>query len=374
MLSALFAGSQYPTYLVFVAVFVAGLLTAVLMPAFIRVMRKDGIGQQVRADGPQTHLVKQGTPTMGGVIMLVGLLLTTVLLARWTPDLILCICATVGTGLLGLLDDVESVSHGRSLGLTPSQKMAGLIVISVAFCLLAVNWVGIAPTITFPGGLTVDLGVLAMQIGPVSVPWLYVFFVFLMLAGLSNAVNLTDGLDGLAGGTVMVVMLAMAMVAFSYDEINLAVFAGAAAGACVGFLWHNCYPASIFMGDTGSLALGAAFAALAILTKTEVTSLVMGGLFICEALSVMMQVISFKTTGKRIFLMAPLHHHFEKKGWSETKVVIRFLDRERHVRCRGLCAVLPASIARCARIGRWYVGAAVPWAASAVLQGGNGHV
>ena len=324
MLSALFAGSQYPTYLVFVAVFVAGLLTAVLMPAFIRVMRKDGIGQQVRADGPQTHLVKQGTPTMGGVIMLVGLLLTTVLLARWTPDLILCVCATVGTGLLGLLDDVESVSHGRSLGLTPSQKMAGLIVISVAFCLLAVNWVGIAPTITFPGGLTVDLGVLSMQIGPVSVPWLYVFFVFLMLAGLSNAVNLTDGLDGLAGGTVMVVMLAMAMVAFSYDEINLAVFAGAAAGACVGFLWHNCYPASIFMGDTGSLALGAAFAALAILTKTEVTSLVMGGLFICEALSVMMQVISFKSTGKRIFLMAPLHHHFEKKGWSETKVVIRF--------------------------------------------------
>ena len=324
MLSALFAGSQYPTYLVFVAVFVAGLLTAVLMPAFIRVMRKDGIGQQVRADGPQTHLVKQGTPTMGGVIMLVGLLLTTVLLARWTPDLILCVCATVGTGLLGLLDDVESVSHGRSLGLTPSQKMAGLIVISVAFCLLAVNWVGIAPTITFPGGFTVDLGVLATQVGPVSVPWFYVFFVFLMLAGLSNAVNLTDGLDGLAGGTVMVVMLAMAMVAFSYDEINLAVFAGAAAGACVGFLWHNCYPASIFMGDTGSLALGAAFAALAILTKTEVTSLVMGGLFICEALSVMMQVISFKSTGKRIFLMAPLHHHFEKKGWSETKVVIRF--------------------------------------------------
>ena len=324
MLSALFAGSQYPTYLVFVAVFVAGLITAALMPAFIRVMRKDGIGQQVRADGPQTHLVKQGTPTMGGVIMLVGVLLTTVLLARWTPDLILCVCATIGTGLLGLLDDVESVSHGRSLGLTPSQKMAGLIVISVAFCLLAVNWVGIAPTVTFPGGLTVDLGVLSTQMGPVSVPWLYVFFVFLLLAGLSNAVNLTDGLDGLAGGTVMVVMLAMAMVAYSYDEINLAVFAGACAGACVGFLWHNCYPASIFMGDTGSLALGAGFAALAVLTKTEVTSLVMGGLFICEALSVMLQVISFKTTGKRVFLMAPLHHHFEKKGWSETKVVIRF--------------------------------------------------
>lgn len=324
MLSSLFAGSQYPTYLVFVAVFVAGLITAAIMPAFIRVMRKDGIGQQVRADGPQTHLVKQGTPTMGGVIMLVGIMLTVLLLARWTPDLILCVVATLATGLLGLLDDIESVSHGRSLGLTPSQKMAGLIVISVAFCLFAVNWVGIAPTVTFPGGLVIDLGVLTSTIAGVQVPWLYVLFVFLLLAGLSNAVNLTDGLDGLAGGTVMVVMLAMAMVAFSYDEINLAVFAGACAGACVGFLWHNCYPASIFMGDTGSLALGAGFAALAVLTKTEVTSLVMGGLFICEALSVMLQVISFKTTGKRIFLMAPLHHHFEKKGWSETKVVIRF--------------------------------------------------
>ena len=324
MLSSLFAGSQYPTYLVFVAVFVAGLITAAIMPAFIRVMRKDGIGQQVRADGPQTHLVKQGTPTMGGVIMLVGIMLTVLLLARWTPDLILCVVATIATGLLGLLDDIESVSHGRSLGLTPSQKMAGLIVISVAFCLFAVNWVGIAPTVTFPGGLVIDLGVLTSTIAGVQVPWLYVLFVFLLLAGLSNAVNLTDGLDGLAGGTVMVVMLAMAMVAFSDDEINLAVFAGACAGACVGFLWHNCYPASIFMGDTGSLALGAGFAALAVLTKTEVTSLVMGGLFICEALSVMLQVISFKTTGKRIFLMAPLHHHFEKKGWSETKVVIRF--------------------------------------------------
>ena len=324
MLTQLLIGTQYPTYTVFVALFVAGLITALLMPAFIKIMRKDGIGQQVRADGPQTHLVKQGTPTMGGVIILVGLLVTCLLFARWTSDLILCVAATIATGLLGLLDDIESVSHGRSLGLTPSQKMAGLIVISVAFCLLAVNWVGVSPAIRFPGGLHIDLGVLTTTIAGVRVPWLYLVFVFLLLAGLSNAVNLTDGLDGLAGGTVMGVMAVMAMVAFSYDEINLAVFAAACAGACVGFLWFNCYPASIFMGDTGSLALGAGFAALAVLTKTEVTSLVMGGLFIVEALSVMMQVVSFHYTGKRIFLMAPLHHHFEKKGWSETKVVIRF--------------------------------------------------
>ena len=324
MLTGLLIGSQYPTYQVFVALFVAGLITACAMPAFIRLMRKDGIGQQVRADGPQTHLVKQGTPTMGGVVILGGVLLTLLLFARWTPDLILCVLATFATGLLGLLDDVESVSHGRSLGLTPSQKMAGLIAISVAFCLVAVNWVGVSAAIRFPGGFTVDLGVLTTDVGGVRIPWLYLLFVFLLLAGLSNAVNLTDGLDGLAGGTVMVVMAGMSMVAFSYDEINLAVFAAACAGACVGFLWHNCYPASIFMGDTGSLALGAGFAALAVLTKTEVTSLVMGGLFILEALSVMLQVISFRKTGKRIFLMAPLHHHYEKKGWSETKVVIRF--------------------------------------------------
>jgi len=189
--------------------------------------------------------------------------------------------ATVATGSLGLLDDIESVAHKRSLGLTPTQKMAGLIVISVAFCLCAVNLCGISAEVRFPGGLAIDLGVLTTTLDfggtIVSIPWLYVLFVFLLMAGLSNAVNLTDGLDGLAGGCVMVVMLVMAMVAFNYDELNLAVFAGSIAGACVGFLWYNSYPASIFMGDTGSLALGAALAALAVLTKTEVTSLVMGG-------------------------------------------------------------------------------------------------
>lgn len=324
MLTDILIGSSYPTYQVFVALFTAALLSAFLMPFFINFMRKDGIGQQVRADGPQTHLVKQGTPTMGGVIILLSMVLTCIMFAHWTNDLILCMLVTLTTGLLGLLDDIESVSHGRSLGLTPSQKMVGLIAISVLFCLAAVNWIGISPAIAFPGGFSIDLGIFTTTIGPVQIPWLYLIFVFLLLAGLSNAVNLTDGLDGLAGGTVMVVMLVMSMVAFNYDEINLAVFAAACGGACVGFLWHNCYPASIFMGDTGSLALGAGFAALAVLTKTEVTSLVMGGLFICEALSVMLQVISFKKTGKRVFLMAPLHHHFEKKGWSETKVVIRF--------------------------------------------------
>ena len=319
---------SYPTYQVFIAMAFAAVIVLVLMPVFIRFMRREGVGQQIRADGPQRHLVKQGTPTMGGVVILVARLATCVLMAKWTGDLILAVVATFATGSLGLLDDIESVAHKRSLGLTPSQKMAGLITISVAFCLFAVNMCGIAPVLRFPGGFALDLGVLTttVELGgtAVAIPWLYLVFVFLLMAGLSNAVNLTDGLDGLAGGTVLVVMLALAAVAFRYDEINLAIFAASAAGALVGFLWFNCYTATIFMGDTGSLALGAAFAALAVLTKTEVTSLIMGGLFIAEALSVIIQVVSFKSTGKRVFLMAPLHHHFEKLGWSETKVVIRF--------------------------------------------------
>ena len=297
MLTNLLIGTKYPTYQVFVAIFVAGLITALLMPAFIRVMRKDGIGQQVRADGPQTHLVKQGTPTMGGVIMLAGALVTCALFARWTPDLILCVAATIATGMLGLLDDIESVSHGRSLGLTPSQKMTGLIVISVAFCLLAVNWVGVPPTLAFPGDFTIDLGVLSTTIGGVQVPWLYLAFVFLLLAGLSNAVNLTDGLDGLSSGTVMVVMLAMAMVAYGYDEINLSVFAGACAGACVGRERDH---AGCELQDHGQahLSYGAA--------------------------------------------PPPLR----EEGLERDEGGHSLLDRERHVRGGWLCAVLPASLAR----------------------------
>ena len=328
MIGMLIGNPAYPTYQVFVAIFIAAVLTAVIMPFFIRFMKNGGIGQQIRADGPQRHLVKQGTPTMGGAVMLVCVTLTCLIMVPFTPDLICALLAMLATGMLGLLDDIESVAHKRSLGLTPAQKMIGLVVISVTFCLATVNWVKISPAVRFPGGFMIDLGVLTTTIGTgpnaFHIPWLYMLFVFLLMAGLSNAVNLTDGLDGLAGGTVMMAMLGMGMVAFQYGELPLAVFAAAIAGACVGFLWHNCFPASIFMGDTGSLALGAAFAACAVITKTEVTSLVMGGLFVVEALSVIIQVVVFKKTGKRVFLMAPIHHHFEKHGWSENKVVIRF--------------------------------------------------
>ena len=309
--------------------FIIGFLASSLIGVFlVPYLRRIKAGQSIREDGPKWHMSKTGTPTMGGLIILLSVLVTCAILADWTPQLILAVVATMLTGALGLLDDIESVAHARSLGLTPSQKMAGLIAISVGFCLYAVNVCHIAPTISFPGGFSIDLGVLTTEI-PIGVhllkiPWLYLIFVFLLMAGLSNAVNLTDGLDGLAGGCSMVVMLVMAMVAFRFGQLGLAIFAAAFGGACLGFLWYNCYPATIFMGDTGSLALGAAFAALAVLTKTEVTSLVMGGLFITEALSVIIQVASFKSTGKRVFRMSPIHHHFELGGWSEWKVVFVF--------------------------------------------------
>lgn len=320
--------AAYPTYQAFISLAVAAVIAAVIMPLWIRVMRIEHFGQQVRADGPEQHLIKQGTPTMGGVVILVALAITCLVMGRLTAELALVLIATLATGVLGLIDDLTSVTHGRSLGLTPHAKMIGLTLICVLFCLLSINWCGVEPVVRFPGGLSVDLGVLTTTVDiagePFHIPWLYMIFTWLLIVGLSNAVNLTDGLDGLAGGTSMIAMLVMAAVCFICNDSNLTIFCAACAGACLGFLWFNCYPASIFMGDTGSLALGAAIACVAVMTNTEVVSLIVGGLFIIETLSVMIQVVSFKLTGKRVFLMAPIHHHFEKKGWAETKVVIRF--------------------------------------------------
>lgn len=321
--------AAYPTFQIFLSIIVAMVITMAMLPLWIRFLKHREIGQQVRADGPQGHLVKQGTPTMGGVIMLVAILITMVLIGKPDPATVLAVGATMLTGFLGLVDDMSKVVKERSLGLTPKAKLLGQAVISVFFCLFAVNWADISPIVSFPfTDATLDLGILSTQINvfrhAVAIPWLYILFIFLLMAGLSNAVNLTDGLDGLAGGTVLITMVIMAAIGFTHGNVDLAILAGACAGSCIGFLWFNCYPADIFMGDTGSLALGTAFAAIAVLTKTEVFSLIIGGLFVFEALSVLIQVVHFKLTGRRIFLMAPIHHHFEKKGWSETKVVIRF--------------------------------------------------
>ncbi len=319
---------SYPTYQAFLSLFIGALVCMALMPLWIRLLKVEGIGQQVRADGPKRHLVKQGTPTMGGVVILVAVTLTCLLMGKLTTELLLVLLATLATGALGLIDDLTSVTHGRSLGLTPAAKMVGLTAICVIFTLLAVNWCDVPAEVRFPGGFTVDLAVLSTELSiggePFTIPWLYLLFTWLLIVGLSNAVNLTDGLDGLAGGTSMISLLVMAAMAYMHHDLNLSIFCMSSAGACIGFLWFNFYPASIFMGDTGSLALGAALACTAVMINTEIVSLVIGGLFIVETLSVMIQVASFKATGKRVFLMAPLHHHFEKLGWAETKVVIRF--------------------------------------------------
>ncbi|MDD6650588.1 MAG: phospho-N-acetylmuramoyl-pentapeptide-transferase [Eggerthellales bacterium] len=315
---------QYPTFVVFVALALAVVLVMVLTPGFIKILQRRHIGQQVRADGPQSHLVKQGTPTMGGVVMLVALVIVVLLVGDLSPEMLLLLGCTLLTGLLGLVDDASKVIKERSLGLTPKAKLIGQFTIVAVFCLCAVNICGIEPTVTIPFVYTFDLGILTTTIGGVAIPWLYLIFVELLIAGFSNAVNLTDGLDGLAGGTVMVVMLVMGAIAFSMGSLDGAIFAAAIAGTCIGFLWFNSYPADIFMGDTGSLALGAALGCLAVLTKTEALSLLIGGLFIAEAVSVILQVLHYKRTHERLFLMAPLHHHFERKGWSEVKVVIRF--------------------------------------------------
>ncbi|WP_251198333.1 phospho-N-acetylmuramoyl-pentapeptide-transferase [Anaerotardibacter muris] len=322
--------AQYPTFTVFLAVFVGAIVTMLLMPLWIKGLKKHLIGQQVRADGPESHLVKQGTPTMGGVIMLVAMAITVLLLAAPELDTIFILVAIILTGVLGFIDDASKVAKERSLGLTPKAKLIGQFLISTAFVLAVVNWLGIPPTIDIPFITTLDFGILTTTLpievpaGQFSIPWLYVIFCDILLMGLSNATNLTDGLDGLAAGTVMMAILVMAAISYRLDLLDASIVSAAIAGCCVGFLWFNAYPADIFMGDTGSLALGMALGCVAIVTKTEVISLIIGGLFVIEALSVMIQVFYFKRTRKRLFLMAPLHHHFEKKGWSEVKVVVRF--------------------------------------------------
>lgn len=319
--------AQYPTFLVFLAIVFAIVVTIVLMPVWIRFLKSSHIGQQVRADGPESHLVKQGTPTMGGVVMLIAVIVAALFVGKPTPETYALLGATVLTGVLGLIDDASKVVKERSLGLTPKAKLVGQFAIATAFCLVAVNVLGVEPTVEIPFVYTFDFGILTTVVpigGGVAIPWLYLLFVNILLVGMCNAVNLTDGLDGLASGTVMIVMIVFAAIAYRSDMLEPAIFAAALAGACIGFLWFNSHPADIFMGDTGSLALGMALGCLAVVTKTEFVSLIIGGLFVAEALSVMIQVLYYKKTKKRIFLMAPLHHHFEKKGWSETKVVVRF--------------------------------------------------
>jgi len=284
-----------------------------LYPPFIRAMQRLRWGQEIRPEGPEDHLSKKGTPTMGGAVLL-GCFIS-VLIWTWPPQppLLVLLAYTLVNGLVGFLDDFTQVAKKRSLGLKARQKLVLQLVLGAALAWYVIN---LGPV---PGDR-----VWLPCLGWVTAPALKWALALLVTVGACNAVNLTDGLDGLAGGTAALACLAYIPVCYLAGQPQLAVAAATLAGACVGFLWFNCFPARVFMGDTGALALGSALAALALLTGTEVLLVVVGGVFVVEALSVMLQVSYFKLTGgRRIFRMSPIHHHFCKLGLHEVQVTTR---------------------------------------------------
>jgi len=288
----------------------AFIIALVVGPLVIPVLKRLKFGQSIRQDGPERHYAKAGTPTMGGIIILIALLVPVMIYSGTDREIWLALFVTLGHGLIGFLDDFIKVVLKRSLGLKAKQKLLGQIIMAVALAYIATNYMGLGTDLWIPLlDVTIDLGPL------------YYLLIFLVLVGTTNAVNLTDGLDGLAAGTTTVAALTYAVIAMSFGKPNLAIFCVSLAGASLGFLKYNAHPAKIFMGDTGSLALGGALAAVAVMTKTELLLIIVGGVFVLEALSVIIQVISFKLTGKRVFRMSPIHHHFELVGWSEIKVV-----------------------------------------------------
>lgn len=292
---------------------VAFIIAVILGPLFIPFLRRLKFGQSIRAEGPQSHQKKSGTPTMGGIIFLVAAAITALKFSEHNFTLWLLLLVTLGYGLVGFTDDYIKVVKKRSLGLTARQKLFGQILIGVIFYLVLHFSGNIDHTITIP---VIDY--------ELNLGYLYLPFLVFVVIGTSNAVNLTDGLDGLAAGTTAIAFGSYAVLALWMSNMEVAIFCAAMVGALLGFLVFNVHPAKVFMGDVGSLSLGGALAAVAVLTKTEVYLVLIGGVFIVEALSVILQVFSFQTFGKRIFKMSPLHHHFELVGWSEWRVVGTF--------------------------------------------------
>jgi phospho-N-acetylmuramoyl-pentapeptide-transferase len=322
---------------IMVAAAVGLLVTLLGTPFAIRAFRLRGWGQRIREDGPHTHLEKMGTPTMGGTVILAGIvaayLLTRFLFRAATAAGLSILFATIGLGLVGFVDDYIKVSRRRSLGLSMGAKVAGQAVIAVAFALLTVEFAGTSTTLSFIRDTGLRLGIV-----------LFVVWAFLMLIAASNAVNLTDGLDGLASGSSILVLSGYVFIAFWQfrhtcgaplrgpacypiglePALDTAIIAAGATGAAAGFLWWNAAPARIFMGDTGSLALGGLLGALAITTSTQLLLVVLGGLFVLETVSVIAQVVAFRLFHRRLLRMAPIHHHFELLGWPEDTVIVRF--------------------------------------------------
>ncbi len=320
-----------------VSVLVAGILAMTISivggPRFIRFLREKEYGQHVNPDVPQQH-GKQGTPTMGGLLLLGAATIPFLAFSEYTSVGVTVFLCTVGCGAIGFLDDVIKLRRERSLGLRGRYKLVllGLVSGGVAY-------------VTYHRDFQTSV-YLPVVNGKVPLSWAWYLLVFLMIAGASNAVNLTDGLDGLAAGTGVIAVFtfaAMAVIAWIRSGapghrndiyLDLAIVGAALIGATVGFLWYNAWPAEVFMGDTGSMAIGGALAAFAIVMKVEVLLLLIGGIFVIEALSVIIQVLTFRYLHRRVFLMAPIHHHFEMKAWSETKIMVRFW-----IACAMLCAL-----------------------------------
>jgi phospho-N-acetylmuramoyl-pentapeptide-transferase len=335
---------RYVPFRVLAATTTAMFLTFGLYPWFIRHLQTKQIGQVVRKDGPESHFSKAGTPTMGGALILLALVTSTVLWADPTNTMVWLVTAVTALyGGIGFIDDSRKIKRRDTGGLSARYKL--LLQFTIAFAVCGYLWYGDAglPTDWVKIRDLLNVPFVAFDRHPIALPtWLYVVLAAVWVVGISNAVNLTDGLDGLAIGPVMINAATYGILAYlaglvifgndiatylhipSIDSVGeLAIFCGALIGAGVGFLWYNTYPAQVFMGDVGSLALGGGLGMLAVVTKNELLSLVLSGIFIVEAVSVIAQVTSFKLTGKRVFLMAPIHHHFEKKGWPEPRIIVR---------------------------------------------------
>jgi phospho-N-acetylmuramoyl-pentapeptide-transferase len=321
-----------------VPVLIAGLLAmvsaVVIGPMFIETLRARNLGQQIRAEGPAAHLVKQGTPTMGGLLIVGSAVIPFLALSQYTPEALTVLFITLGCAAIGFTDDYLKLRQGRSLGLPGRWKMVLLVAVTVGAAIL------LQETESFTTSIYVPVAGWDLDLGPLFYP-----FLFLVIAGTVNGANLTDGIDGLAAGTATIMLLTFLAVAGiswlrsgapgerSEVYLDLATLAAAMIGGTIGFLWYNAFPAEVFMGDTGSMALGGAIAGFAIVTRTEILLLLIGGIFVIETLSLIIQVVSFKRTGRRVFLIAPIHHHFEMKAWSETKIMVRFW-----IVCAILCA------------------------------------
>lgn len=292
---------------------IAAVICLAMGPFMIPFLTRLKVGQNIREDGPQRHLAKAGTPTMGGILIITAVMAASFIMAGSSPEVLGAVLIMLAFGGIGFWDDYIKVVLKRSLGLRARDKLGLQLLTALVFAGLLLWYYGRGTSVIIPfTAWSLDLG------------YFYVPLLIVVLMGTSNGVNLTDGLDGLAAGVSFFVALGFTLVALVTGHYELCIFCGALTGACLGFLVFNHYPARIFMGDTGSMALGGAIAAVAALTRSELALVIIGGVYVLESFSVILQVISFQTTGKRIFLMAPLHHHYELKGWHETKVVAFF--------------------------------------------------